>query len=83
MTDNEALSLIEFARNRAADSCQSVTVTHFAEREQWLSEGDVDPLEIEAARGGDAAATECCNLIQRMDCHAIFMQWVEREAPPL
>ena len=70
-----ALALIEFVRSHAADACMAVASKHFADGLAWDEEGDVDPLEIAAARGADDGATECRNTIQQLDCHAIFTQW--------
>lgn len=44
-----------------------------------LNEGDVDPLEISAARGADDGATECRNAMQAMDCHDLLMKWMARK----
>lgn len=74
MTNDEALMLIEFVRNRCSEMCQRVAVSHFTDGLAWENEGNVDPLEIAQARGSDVGATECRNEIQRMDCHAIFKE---------
>ena len=82
MTDEQkfrnALALIEFVRNHAADACQNIACRHFTDGLKWAEDGDVDPLEIAAARGADDGATECSNAIQKLDCHAIFMQWRDK-----
>lgn len=80
LTDEAVLALIEFARNQFADQCQGVAVHHFANKLAWSQE-NVDPLEIEAERGADEGATECCNAIQKADCHRIFMAWKASKLP--